>query len=69
MFQPQFEQNSLFMKLEITYRTMFVPTPRASAHQFTGQCFKVYDEITLKVEYRFQTAYFEIRAVVLLRPI
>lgn len=53
------------MKLEKTYRTTFVPTKtlRASAHQFTGQCFKVYDKRHnyFKVEYRFQTAYFEIR--------
>lgn len=53
------------MKLEKTYRTMFVPikTLRASADQFAGQCFKVYNERHnyFKVEYRFQTAYFEIR--------
>lgn len=48
MFQPQFEQKNLQFVYEIekTYRTTFVPTKtlRASAHQFTGQCFKVYDK-------------------------
>lgn len=48
MFQPQFEQKNLqfVYEIEITYRTMSVPTKtlRTSAHQFAGQCFKVYNE-------------------------
>lgn len=67
MFQPQFEQKNLQFVYEIgenlPHYVRTDKTLRASAHQFTGQCFKVYDKRHnyFKVEYRFQTAYFEIR--------
>lgn len=48
MFQPQFEQKNLQFVYEIgkptALRSYRQKTLRASAHQFTGQCFKVYDK-------------------------
>ena len=48
MFQPQFEQKNLQFVYEIgenlPHYVRTDKTLRASAHQFAGQCFKVYNE-------------------------